>query len=59
MQLAALTKLVPTSQIVFGSDFPFWSARSAQEGMKAWDFDGPAKDAIWQGNARRLFRTLA
>jgi len=58
MQLAALTKLVSTSQIVFGSDFPFWSARAAQEGMKAWDFDAPAKNAIWHGNARRLFKTL-
>ena len=58
MQLAALTKLVPTSQIVFGSDFPFWSASATQEGMKAWDFDGPARNAIWQGNARRLFKTL-
>jgi 6-methylsalicylate decarboxylase len=58
MQLAALTKLVPTSQIVFGSDFPFWSASAAQEGMKAWNFNAPARDAIWQGNARRLFKTL-
>jgi predicted TIM-barrel fold metal-dependent hydrolase len=58
MQLAALTKLVPISQIVFGSDFLFWTAKAAQEGMKAWNFDGLAKDAIWQGNARRLFKSL-
>lgn len=58
MQLAALTRMVPASQIVFGSDFPFWSAKAAQEGMKAWSFDGRSKDAIWHGNARRLFKTL-
>jgi predicted TIM-barrel fold metal-dependent hydrolase len=56
MQLAALTRLVKASQIVFGSDYPFWSAGAAQKGMAAWDFDEASKQAIWNGNARRLFR---
>ena len=59
MQLAALTKLVPSSQIVFGSDYPFWSTKAAQEGMAAWGFDEKTKEAIWHGNARQLFPTLA
>ena len=55
MQLAALTRLVPTSQIVFGSDFPFVSAREAREGMASWEFDAATRDAISRDNARRLF----
>ncbi|MDB5641992.1 MAG: amidohydrolase [Hyphomicrobiales bacterium] len=58
MQLAALTKMVDARQIVFGTDFPFWSAKSVRAGMAAGDFDAAAQDAIWRGNARRLFPTL-
>ena len=59
MQLAALTRMVAPTQIVFGSDYPFWSAGPAQAGMAAWDFDASAKQAIWSGNAKRLFRLPA
>ena len=58
-QLAALTQMVPTTRIVFGSDYPFVSAKVAQAGMAAWNFDEAAKAAIWRGNARRLFPAFA
>jgi predicted TIM-barrel fold metal-dependent hydrolase len=58
MQLAGLTKLVPTTQILFGSDYPFWSAKPAKDGMAAWSFDQNEKDMILRGNARRLFKML-
>ncbi len=58
MQLAALTKMVDAKQIVFGSDFPFWSAKTVQAGMKAGNFSAAQSADIWHGNARRLFPTL-
>jgi predicted TIM-barrel fold metal-dependent hydrolase len=58
MQLAALTKMVDSTQIVFGSDFPFWSAKTVQAGMASGNLDASAREDIWHRNARRLFPTL-
>ncbi|MBA3898541.1 MAG: amidohydrolase, partial [Sphingomonadaceae bacterium] len=52
--IAALTKLIPISQILFGTDFPYRTARTTWEallndGLKAEDLH-----LIANGNARRL-----
>jgi predicted TIM-barrel fold metal-dependent hydrolase len=56
--LAALTKLVPISQLLFGTDFPFVRMRITVDGFKDYGF--PAKDvrAINRANALRLFPRL-
>jgi 6-methylsalicylate decarboxylase len=56
--LAALTKLVPMSQLLFGTDFPFVKMSITVDGFREHGF--PAKDvqAINNGNARRLFPAL-
>jgi hypothetical protein len=38
MALAALTRLVPTSQRVFGTDFPYRTAASRVTGLAAYEF---------------------
>ena len=56
--LAALTKLVPMSQLLFGTDFPFVKMSITVDGFREHGF--PAKDvkAINSGNALRLFPRL-
>jgi predicted TIM-barrel fold metal-dependent hydrolase len=55
--LSALTSLVPMSQIVFGSDFPFRTATKTVEGLKAY-FDPARLAVIDHENALRLLPTL-
>jgi len=57
--LAALLKVAPTSQILFGTDYPFRTAAEEIGGLTAQRF--PAKDlrAIERDNALRLLPTLA
>ena len=53
--LAALTKLVKPSQIVFGTDFPFLSAKDTAAGLRSVGLFGPADlAAIERGNAVSL-----
>jgi len=55
--MAALTKVVPTSQIVFGTDFPFRTARDHVEGLKQI-FDEADLRKIGCDNARALLPRL-
>jgi predicted TIM-barrel fold metal-dependent hydrolase len=57
--LAALLKMAPPSQIVFGTDYPFRTAAEVIGGLAAQRF--PAKDlrAIERDNALRLLPELA
>jgi predicted TIM-barrel fold metal-dependent hydrolase len=57
-QLAALTKMVSTSQILFGSDYPFRDAKEAVDGL--FDYKFPAADlrAVEYENAIRLMPRL-
>lgn len=55
--MAALTKVVPTSQIVFGTDFPFRTARDHVEGLKQI-FDEADLRKIGSDNARALLPRL-
>lgn len=56
--LAALTKLVPMTQLLFGTDYPFVKISITVDGFREYGF--PAKDvqAINRGNAMRLFPRL-
>lgn len=52
-QLAALMQLVPISQVMFGSDFPYRSAVEAVEGLAAYKFSASDLASIDDGNALR------
>jgi predicted TIM-barrel fold metal-dependent hydrolase len=56
--LAALLKVVPPSQIVFGTDYPFRTSAEVSDGLTAQHF--PARDlrAIERDNALRLLPQL-
>jgi predicted TIM-barrel fold metal-dependent hydrolase len=51
--IEALAKLVPTSQIVFGSDFPFRTSEEHVRGL-AERFNGAVLQAIERDNAARI-----
>lgn len=55
--LSALTNLIPLSQIVFGSDFPFRSAVVSVKGLTAF-FNAETMKAIDRENALRLLPAL-
>lgn len=56
--LMPLTKLVDTTQVMFGTDFPFRSAKVTAEGIAEYSFSGADLAAIDRGNAIRLMPTL-
>jgi predicted TIM-barrel fold metal-dependent hydrolase len=56
--LSALVNLMPSSQIVFGSDFPFLSAQATASDLKHSGLPGKTVEAIDRGNAVRLFPRL-
>jgi predicted TIM-barrel fold metal-dependent hydrolase len=53
----ALAKLVPTSQIVFGTDYPYRTAAEHVAGL-AKMFQRPTLDAIERDNALRILPNL-
>ncbi len=55
--MAALTKVVPTSQIVFGTDFPFRTSLDHVNGLKQI-FDAADLQKIGSDNARALLPRL-
>lgn len=56
--LAALTRLVPIPQILFGSDFPFRSGEEAVKGLAEYRFKPKDLRAIEHDNAIRLLPAL-
>ena len=53
--MTALKQLVPVSQIVFGTDFPFRTAAEHVDSLERGKvFDRAELDAIYRGNANRL-----
>ncbi len=56
--LASLTKLVPTSQIVFGTDFPYRTAIDHVKGLTDYGFGASDLQAIERDNAVRLMPQL-
>jgi len=58
MALASLTKLVPVSQVVFGTDFPYRTAADHVKGLAAYGFSTSDLQAIERGNAVNLIPRL-
>jgi len=56
--LTALLSVVPSSQVVFGSDFPFISAGEPASDLKQSGLPDNTVEAINRGNAVRLFGRL-
>jgi predicted TIM-barrel fold metal-dependent hydrolase len=56
--VAALTKLVPATQITFGSDYPYFPL-SQIESLRKMDFSANDLRAIESGNATRLIPRLS
>ena len=56
--LAALMKLVPASQVLFGTDFPFVRMGPTITGLQEFGFGSTDQEAIDRGNALRLFPRL-
>lgn len=57
--MAALMALVPRSQILFGTDYPFLLAQEGVEGLNALHYPAKTRAAIDRGNALRLFPRVA
>ena len=53
-QLAALMKLVPVSQVMFGTDYPFVPGTDAVEGLLDYRFSEADQRAIERDNALKL-----
>ena len=58
MALASLTKLVPASQIVFGSDYPYRTGEDHVKGLAEYGFTAADRRAIERENALRLLPRL-
>jgi predicted TIM-barrel fold metal-dependent hydrolase len=57
--LSSLTGLVPLSQVLFGTDFPYRSAKEIGKGLTDYGFKGAELAAINRGNAAKLFPRFA
>ena len=53
-QIAALLKMVPVSQVLYGTDFPFRDGAEVNQGIAAWGFGGDDLRAIERENAFKL-----
>ena len=56
--LAALLKLVPTSQVMFGTDYPYRPGAEVVEGLTSYGFSAAELRAIDRDNALRLIPRL-
>ena len=57
--LAALTRLVKPTQILFGTDYPFGPAKAVAAGLRSVGLFGPEDlQAIERGNAVRIMPRL-
>lgn len=57
-QLAALSELVSTSQMLYGTDFPFRDGAEVNQGIANWKFSADELRAIENETARKLLPRL-
>jgi predicted TIM-barrel fold metal-dependent hydrolase len=57
-QIAALLKMVPVAQVMYGTDFPFRPGSEVNEGIAAYGFSGADLRAIERENALALLPRL-
>jgi len=53
--LKALLAIIPTSQVLFGTDYPFWDGRRVSNDLAKGGFSAADLRAIDRDNALRLF----
>ena len=53
-QIAALLKMVPVSQVMYGTDYPFRDGAEVNQGIADWGFSPADLEAIERDNALRL-----
>jgi predicted TIM-barrel fold metal-dependent hydrolase len=53
-QIAALLKMAPVTQVLYGTDFPFRDGAEVNRGIADWGFSPADLQAIDRGNAMRL-----
>jgi predicted TIM-barrel fold metal-dependent hydrolase len=58
-QFAALLKLIPVAQLMFGSDFPFREGTEAMDGLNNYGFSDAERASINRGTALKLMPGLA
>ena len=56
--LKALLALVPASQVLYGTDYPFWDGRKVSTDLAKGGLSAPERMAIDRDNALRLFPRL-
>ena len=56
--MAGLRKLLPSSQLLYGSDEPFSSTQQMSKALASLDFTADERAALQRGNALRLFPRL-
>ncbi len=56
--MSALTQFVPVSQVLFGTDFPFTTAKAHVDGLATCGFSEAELTAIWRQNAFQLMPGL-
>ena len=57
-QIAALLKMVPVSQVLYGTDYPFRDGAEVNQGIADWGFAAADLRAIEYENARKLLPRL-
>ena len=58
-QFAALLKIIPVSQLMFGSDYPYREGTEAVDGLNAYTFSDAERASINRETALRLLPRLA
>lgn len=56
--MKALLSIIPPSQVLYGTDYPFWDGRRVSEGLAKAGFSPSERMAVDRDNALRLFPRL-
>jgi predicted TIM-barrel fold metal-dependent hydrolase len=57
-QIAALLKMVPLEQVLYGTDYPFWPGAEVTAGIAAYGFSAADIESIERGAALKLLPRL-